>query len=102
VLGSPLAQDYHGPGTYLRSPKVIAVSLRLLLLVWAVAAAIYFLLGQGIYIGSQLAVKPTPDGRRYYQVCRYLYPGRIRNAIVGEGATANEAQRNHSCSLLDR
>lgn len=97
-----VARDYHGPGTDLRSPKVITVSLRLLLLVWAVVAAIYFFLGQGIYIGSQLAMKPTPDGRRFYQVCQYLYPGRIRNAIVAEGTTANEAQQIHSCSLLDR
>jgi len=78
------------------------MSLRLLLLVWAVAAAIYFLLGQGIYIGSELAVRPAPDGRRFYQECLYLYPGRIRHAIVGEGATANEAQSGRSCPLLDR
>ena len=78
------------------------MSLRMLVLVSAVVAAAYFVLGRGIYIGSELAVRPTPEGRHFYQVCRYLYPGRIRNAIVGEGATANEAQQTHACSLLDR
>lgn len=78
------------------------MSLRMLVLVSAVAASVYFVLGRGIYIGSELAVRPAPEGRRYYQQCLYLYPGRIRHAIVGEGATANEAQQNHACSLLDR
>lgn len=74
----------------------------MLLLLSAVAAMVFFILGRGLYVGSEMASRPTPEGRRYYQICLYLYPGRLRRAIGGEGDTIEEALRTHSCSLIDR